>query len=233
MQTQKIINTGLTTIRQFPLKDGRIAQLKQTSGFEPEFDVMVKKLDPATKEFVYKKLSEWQNGVHKLSETLQTYLTPNIDKNTMKYSDKFVLKNSPKETVIFIKNYFYDTVKIIRRLKDSHGKLIQKDVITCQPPLGIENLKPSKPQLDDFFSASLSPIDKISTRFRDEKPLELDRTIRRSYAFKKIKEGDKHLNRALNIEKLVNGHNENYASPYLFLKYYENGIPLLTNVKII
>lgn len=231
MQTQKIFANGITFIKEFPLKDGRIAQLKQTAGREPEFDVLVKKFNPETKEFIYKKLSEWQNGVNKLSETLQTYLTPIINKNTLKFTDKFTVKINERETMIFLKNYFYDTVKVIRKTKDSSGKLIQKDVSVCSPPLGIENFKPSKAQLDDFMNAALNPLDYYTTKFVNGKPYNLERTIRRSYAFKKIKEGDIYLNRAINIEKLVSGQNELNMSPNLYLSYYKNGIPILTNVK--
>ncbi len=233
MNAHKIIHDKVTFIREFPLKDGRIAQLKQTLGKEPEFDVLIKKFNPQTQQYIYKNVSEWQNGLNKLVETLQTYLTPNINKNTLKYTDKITLKINERETMIFLKNYFYDTVKVIRKTKDSSGKLIQKDVAVCSPPMGIENLRPSKAQLDDYMNAALNPLDFYRTRFLKGKPQELERTIRRSYALKKIKEGDIYLNRALNIEKLVNAQNEGGISSTFYLNYYKNGIPLLTNNKLL
>lgn len=162
---------ALTVIKQVPLKEAnRVGNIRYQGGKLKDYTMVVKKSTEQAAEPVFKTVGEWKNGIEGLSETHQIYSTPFINKDTLKFLDKFVIKSGERDTMTVIKNYFEETVKIIKTRKDIWGETIRKEVSEFTPAFGLENIKPSRAHIEELQRDAQNFSRRYVTEFRNNKP---------------------------------------------------------------
>lgn len=165
------LKNALTVIKQVPLKEAnRVGTIRYQGGKLKDYTLMVKKTTDQATEPVFKTVEEWKNGIEGLCETHQIYSTPFINRDTLKFMDKFVIKIGERDTMTIIKNYFEETVKIIKTKKDIWGETIRKEVSEFKPAFDLENIKPSRAHVEELQRDALNYSRRYVTEFRNKKP---------------------------------------------------------------